>query len=90
MNEACNVQKCWLQTPQSVNNINVLIDKWNNRKPWIGDDLNAWNDFISWRKTYYSFLNSHYINPKIFYAKSAQVISCKYIFMYAFLLISNI
>lgn len=45
--------------PQNMRNIDALVESWNKRKPWIGDDLNVWNDLISWRQTYYSFLNQN-------------------------------
>lgn len=73
MQEVCEVQNTKLLTSQSTNYIDSLINIWNNRKPWIGDDLSAWNDLISWRQTYYSFLISDDINLKLLHAKSASV-----------------
>lgn len=71
--EACEVQSRWLQTPKSSYNISSLINKWNNRKPWIGDELSFWSDFISWRQTFFSFLSADHNNSNIFYAKSVMV-----------------
>lgn len=69
--EANEIQKNWLQSSKNNNNIDLLIEIWNNRKPWIGDNLNVWNDLISWRQTYYSFLTLH--NSNIHYINSIQV-----------------
>ncbi|VVC36854.1 Hypothetical protein CINCED_3A003660 [Cinara cedri] len=69
--EAHDYQKSLLQSPKNINNICSINDNWNNRKPWIGDNLNFWNDLISWRKTYYSFLISRNLNTKILNIKSA-------------------
>jgi len=69
--EANDHQKSWLKTSTKNNNIDSLIEIWNNRTPWIGDNLNVWNDFTLWRQTYYSFLATHYSN--IHYLKCIQV-----------------
>lgn len=71
ISEAHDIQKCWLEPTDNIKNIDSLITTWNNRKPWIGDNLSVWNDLISWRQTYYSFLNSH--DFKMDYIKTLQV-----------------
>ncbi|XP_025202207.1 transcription-associated protein 1-like [Melanaphis sacchari] len=70
--EALNIQTSWFQSPENINNVNALIQIWHNRNPWIGDSLNVWSDLISWRQTYYSFLNQHDSNLKSHFIKSAQ------------------
>lgn len=80
--EAHDFQKGWLQIPENTNNIYVLNEIWNHRKPWIGDNLNVWNDLISWRQTYYSFLIPHNINTKIL--ESALVNIYKFCLYYCF------
>lgn len=69
--EAHDIQKCWLETTENVKNIDSLVTIWDNRKPWIGDNLSVWNDLISWRQTYYSFLISR--DFKMDYIKTLQV-----------------
>jgi len=78
LREALNIQNSWSHSPENINNIDTLIQIWHNRNPWIGDSLNVWSDLISWRQTYYSFLNQRNLNLKTHFIKSAQVIICKY------------
>lgn len=68
--------------PQNSYDINLLIEIWNNRKPWIGDNLNVWNNLISWRQTYYSFLTLRNLNSDTNYIKSIQVNMTFWLFCY--------
>ncbi|XP_029341770.1 transformation/transcription domain-associated protein isoform X2 [Acyrthosiphon pisum] len=72
LREALNIQNSWSHSPENINNIDTLIQIWHNRNPWIGDSLNVWSDLISWRQTYYSFLNQRDLNLKTHFIKSAQ------------------
>jgi len=69
--EANDNQKSWLKTLTKNNNIDSLIEIWNSRKPWIGDDLDVWHDFTSWRQIYYSFFALH--NSNTYHVKCIQV-----------------
>lgn len=69
-----------MNSPQNINSVELLIGIWNNRKPWIGDNLSVWNDLISWRQTYYLFLNQHHINSSMHYVKTAQVKYLQYLY----------
>lgn len=72
--EALNIQNSLLHSSENVNNIDTLIEIWQNRNPWIGDNLNVWSVLILWRQTYYSFLNQHNLNLKTGFIKSSEVL----------------
>lgn len=76
--EAHDLQKCLLESPENIINICSLNKIWNNRKPWIGDNLSVWNDLVSWRQTYYSFLIQHNLNTNVFNIETAMVNILKY------------
>lgn len=65
MKEAHEVQKLWMESSQNVNDVNKLVKVWNNRKPWIGDNLTVWSDLVSWRRTFYSFLLSRNTSSEV-------------------------
>lgn len=73
LREANDSQRNILESTQNMNDTEILIGIWNNRKPWIGDNLSVWNDLISWRQTYYSFLNQRNLHSSMNYIKTAQV-----------------
>lgn len=72
LREALNIQNSLFHSSENINNIDTLVQIWHNRSPWIGDSLNVWSDLISWRQTYYSFLNQRNLNLKTHFIKSAQ------------------
>ncbi|XP_050530942.1 transcription-associated protein 1-like isoform X2 [Daktulosphaira vitifoliae] len=71
--EAHCLQSSWLYTQENMNNIDVLVETWNDRTAWIGDDLSFWKDIDTWRQTYYSFLTLRNANIEMPHTKIAQI-----------------
>lgn len=72
LQEALYYKKNLVTTSETMN-FGVLIDKWNNRKSWIGDDYNVWNDINACRQTYYTSIILHNEDSRMDSIKLAQV-----------------